>query len=289
MGEKQARDRAIAREVIKSYTYVVIWMSISIAVILFNKWLLAYSGFPYPIALTMWHMAFCSTIAFVAVRVLGVVKSHNMAPREYCKRVMPIGAWRLSLCRGRCTTCPLLNASRLLGALAPMYQPLVCCCSGRRGRRPPAHAPSLSCLGPRCSNPPLPFPSSPVPLIPPPPGLLYAGSLWLSNSSYLYLSVSFIQMTKSLMPGLVYAAGCCVGTERFRGRVALIMALIAFGVVVCAMGEVNLVVKGLVQQLTALGFEVGAWGGAWVHVGGCVDACAGGMRGWMRRCSPEGS
>jgi hypothetical protein len=25
-------------------------------------------------------------------------------------------------------------------------------------------------------------------------GLLYAGSLWLSNSSYLYLSVSFIQV-----------------------------------------------------------------------------------------------
>ena len=88
--------------------------------------------------------------------------------------------------------------------------------------------------------------------------MLYAGSLWLSNSAYLYLSVSFIQMTKSLMPGLVYAAGCFVGTERFRGNVALIMLLIAFGVVVCALGEVNLVVKGLVQQLTALGFEVRA-------------------------------
>ena len=33
-------------------------------------------------------------------------------------------------------------------------------------------------------------------------GLLYAASLWLSNSAYLYLSVSFIQMTKALMPGL---------------------------------------------------------------------------------------
>ena len=37
-------------------------------------------------------------------------------------------------------------------------------------------------------------------------GFLYAASLWLSNASYLYLSVSFIQMTKSLMPGLVYAS-----------------------------------------------------------------------------------
>jgi hypothetical protein len=91
---------------------------------------------------------------------------------------------------------------------------------------------------------------------PHPAGLLYAGSLWLSNSSYLYLSVSFIQMTKSLMPGLVYGCGCLVGTEAFKPAVALNMGLIAVGVVVCALGEVNLVLLGLLQQLTALGFEV---------------------------------
>lgn len=34
------------------------------------------------------------------------------------------------------------------------------------------------------------------------------------------------------------------------------MLLIAFGVVVCALGEANLVIKGLVQQLVALLFEV---------------------------------
>ena len=34
------------------------------------------------------------------------------------------------------------------------------------------------------------------------------------------------------------------------------MSLIAFGVVVCAYGEANLVMKGLLQQLTALLFEV---------------------------------
>ncbi len=87
-------------------------------------------------------------------------------------------------------------------------------------------------------------------------GLLYAGSLWLSNSAYLYLSVSFIQMTKSLMPGLVYASGVIVGTEKFSNATTLNMLLIAFGVLVCAYGEVNLVLKGLIQQLTALGFEV---------------------------------
>ncbi|KAJ9506998.1 hypothetical protein QJQ45_030354 [Haematococcus lacustris] len=166
----------VIKEVIRAYSYVLSWMAISIAVILFNKWLLAYSGFPFPIALTVWHMLFCSCIGFIAVRILKVVKSHNMSAREYCKRVLPIG-------------------------------------------------------------------------------LLYAGSLWLSNSSYLYLSVSFIQMTKSLMPGLVYASGVALGTEKYSQGTTLNMLLIAFGVLVCAYGEVNLVVKGLIQQLTALCFE----------------------------------
>lgn len=64
----------------------------------------------------------------------------------------------------------------------------------------------------------------------------------------------------------MYASGCVVGTERFSGIVTANMVLIAFGVVVCALGEVNLVVLGLVQQLVALGFEVrrrqGSHGGA---------------------------
>lgn len=166
----------VAKEIIKSYSYVFTWMSISISVILFNKWLLAYSGFPYPIALTSWHMLFCSTIAFMCVRVLKLVKSHNMTPRAYVRRVLPIGA-------------------------------------------------------------------------------LYAASLWLSNASYLYLSVSFIQMTKSLMPGLVYAAGIVLGTETYSRGVSANMLLIAFGVAVCALGELNLVLKGFVLQLSALGFE----------------------------------
>lgn len=87
-------------------------------------------------------------------------------------------------------------------------------------------------------------------------GVLYAASLWLSNSAYLYLSVSFIQMTKSLMPGLVYATGIFMGTEHFSRASAANMMLIAFGVVVCAIGEVNLVFKGVLQQLAALLFEV---------------------------------
>lgn len=61
-------------------------------VIVFNKWLLAFSGFPHPITLTAWHMLFCSTVGLLAVRVLGLVPSHNLSAREYTRRVLPIGA-----------------------------------------------------------------------------------------------------------------------------------------------------------------------------------------------------
>jgi hypothetical protein len=43
--------------------------------------------------------------------------------------------------------------------------------------------------------------------------------------------------------------------QKFNCASAANMALIAFGVVVCAIGEENLVLKGLMQQLTALVFE----------------------------------
>jgi hypothetical protein len=86
--------------------------------------------------------------------------------------------------------------------------------------------------------------------------------------------VSFIQMTKSLMPGLVYASGVLLGTEKYSRGVTLNMLLIAFGVVVCAIGEMNLVFKGVAQQLTALGFEVSA-----------VSACGTIASKWAAVCS----
>jgi hypothetical protein len=146
------------------------------AVIMYNKWILAYFGFPYPLALTMWHMLFCSTVAFLLVRVLRVVKSVNMSARDYRRRVLPIGA-------------------------------------------------------------------------------LYAASLWLSNSAYIHLSVSFIQMTKALMPGLVYMIGVFMRTEKYTLKVTLNMLVIAIGVGIAAYGEVNFVMIGVVEQLSSLVFE----------------------------------
>mmetsp|Transcript_31748 Transcript_31748/g.38342 ORF Transcript_31748/g.38342 Transcript_31748/m.38342 type:complete len:333 (+) Transcript_31748:405-1403(+) len=166
----------VAREVVRTLSYVGTWMVISMGVIMYNKWILAYYGFPYPLALTMWHMFFCSTIAFVMVRVLKVVKPVGMTNKDYQRRVIPIG-------------------------------------------------------------------------------MLYAASLWLSNSAYLYLSVSFIQMTKALMPGLVYLCGCTFGTEKMTGKITANMGVIAVGVAIAAYGEINFVWVGVIEQLSSLLFE----------------------------------
>ena len=48
-----------------------------------------------------------------------------------------------------------------------------------------------------------------------PIGLLFSGTLWFGNASYTYLSVSFIQMLKALMPAAVFTVGCFFGTEKF--------------------------------------------------------------------------
>jgi len=184
--ERVAARARVAKEACGAYASVLTWMSLSILVIVFNKWLLAYSGFPFPLALAAWHMLACSLFGALAVRGplapplarrLGLAAPPlNLSARDYCRRVLPVG-------------------------------------------------------------------------------LLYAGSLWLSNSAYLRLSVSFVQMTKSLMPALVYAFGCAAGTEKAGGGRAATVALIAAGVAVCALGEGELSRLGLAQQLGALACE----------------------------------
>ncbi|GIL81177.1 hypothetical protein Vretimale_12766 [Volvox reticuliferus] len=74
-----------------TYGYIVLWIFLSALVIMVNKYVLAYAGFPFPIALTLSHMAFCSAIAFVLIRT-GFVAPVNMDSRTYCRNVLPIAA-----------------------------------------------------------------------------------------------------------------------------------------------------------------------------------------------------
>ena len=61
-------SRAQFVQALATYGYVTFWILTSAGVILYNKWILTVWGFHFPITLTMWHMSFCSLVAFVLVR-----------------------------------------------------------------------------------------------------------------------------------------------------------------------------------------------------------------------------
>jgi drug/metabolite transporter (DMT)-like permease len=88
-----------------------------------------------------------------------------------------------------------------------------------------------------------------------PIGALYSLSLWFSNSAYMYLSVSFIQMLKALMPVAVYSIGIMFKKETFKSSTMMNMLSISFGVAIAAYGEARFNVTGVSLQLAAVAFE----------------------------------
>ena len=88
-----------------------------------------------------------------------------------------------------------------------------------------------------------------------PIGACYAGTLWVSNAAYIYLSVSFIQMLKALMPVAVFSVGCVFGTNRFNWGTFLNMLLVTVGVGIASYGEVNFQMIGVVFQLSSIFME----------------------------------
>lgn len=171
-------SEGVLKKIILSYTYVSIWIFLSFTVIVYNKYILDRKmyNWPYPISLTMIHMAFCSSLAYLLVRVFKLVEPVSMSWDLYFKSVVPIG-------------------------------------------------------------------------------LLYAVSLWLSNSAYIYLSVSFIQMLKALMPVAVYSIGILFKKEQFKTNVMANMVSISVGVAIAAYGEAKFDTWGVILQLGAVAFE----------------------------------
>ncbi|KAJ4890619.1 putative sugar phosphate/phosphate translocator [Raphanus sativus] len=178
MGKGHALSDGVIKKILLSYTYVAIWIFLSFTVIVYNKYILDKKlyNWPYPITLTMIHMAFCSSLAIILIKVFKIVEPVSMSRDTYLRSVVPIGA-------------------------------------------------------------------------------LYSLSLWLSNSAYIYLSVSFIQMLKALMPVAVYSIGVLLKKESFKSRTMTNMLSISFGVAIAAYGEAKFDVWGVVLQLGAVAFE----------------------------------
>ncbi|KAJ8643125.1 hypothetical protein MRB53_004873 [Persea americana] len=178
MGKGGSLNENVLKKILLSYAYVGIWIFLSFTVIVYNKYILDRKmyNWPFPISLTMIHMAFCSSIAFLLVRVLGFVEPVSMSRELYITSVVPIGA-------------------------------------------------------------------------------LYSLSLWFSNSAYIYLSVSFIQMLKALMPVAVYSISVLFKKDSFRSATMANMLSISVGVAVAAYGEAQFDGRGVGLQLAAVAFE----------------------------------
>ncbi|PQM36056.1 putative sugar phosphate/phosphate translocator [Prunus yedoensis var. nudiflora] len=178
MGKGGSLSEGVIRKILLSYTYVAIWIFLSFTVIVYNKYILDKKmyNWPFPISLTMIHMSFCASLAFVLVRVFKLVEPVTMSRDLYISSVVPIGA-------------------------------------------------------------------------------LYSLSLWLSNSAYIYLSVSFIQMLKALMPVAVYSIGVSLKKESFKTDTMVNMVSISIGVAIAAYGEARFDTWGVILQLGAVAFE----------------------------------
>ncbi|PHU14802.1 putative sugar phosphate/phosphate translocator [Capsicum chinense] len=178
MAKATAHSGGVLKKIILSYTYLAIWIVLSATVIVYNKYILDKKlyNWPFPISLTMIHMAFCSSLAFLIVRILKLVELFTLSRKVYLTCVLPIGA-------------------------------------------------------------------------------LYSLSLWLSNSAYIYLSVSFIQMLKALMPVAVYTIGILLKKDSFKKSTMCNMLAISVGVAIAAYGESKFDAYGVTLQLLAVVVE----------------------------------
>ncbi|KAK7334931.1 hypothetical protein VNO80_26698 [Phaseolus coccineus] len=82
-----------------------------------------------------------------------------------------------------------------------------------------------------------------------PIGAMFAMTLWLGNTAYLYISVAFAQMLKAIMPVAVFVLGVAVGLEVMSCKMLLIMSVISFGVLVASYGEISINWVGVVYQM----------------------------------------
>ncbi|KAJ7431329.1 TPT-domain-containing protein [Mycena latifolia] len=88
-----------------------------------------------------------------------------------------------------------------------------------------------------------------------PIGLLFSGSLIMSNSAYLYLSISFIQMLKAFTAVAVLLISWTFRTAEPNRKLAMIVCMISFGVALTSTGELHFNLLGFVIQAAAVGFE----------------------------------
>jgi len=85
-----------------------------------------------------------------------------------------------------------------------------------------------------------------------PYSVLVALDITLSNSGFLYLEASFVEMIKSSMPASVLLFSVAFGLETISCRLVIVVSLISVGLALSSYGEVNFQLTGFFLELTAV-------------------------------------
>ncbi|KAF5314530.1 hypothetical protein D9611_007190 [Ephemerocybe angulata] len=88
-----------------------------------------------------------------------------------------------------------------------------------------------------------------------PIGMLFSGSLILSNTAYLYLSVAYIQMLKAFTPVAILLISWTFRIQEPNKKLAIIVLMISTGVALTSQGELHFNLFGFLTQAAAVAFE----------------------------------
>ncbi|WWD15812.1 hypothetical protein CI109_100236 [Kwoniella shandongensis] len=167
------------RKALSAAMIIPIWIALSSAVILYNKYLYSNLDYPFPIFITSYHLG-CAAIGTRVLRattnLLDGLDRVEMTRELYLKSILPIG-------------------------------------------------------------------------------VLFSGSLILSNTAYLTLSVSFIQMLKAFTPVAILLISAAFKLQVLNHRLVLIVLLISGGCALAAYGELHFEMFGFLCQASAVIFE----------------------------------
>lgn len=67
------------RDMLNAYTWMLVWICLSISIILVNKHVIFYSGFHFPISLAFWHMFLATVTARLSVWALDLPDAISQA------------------------------------------------------------------------------------------------------------------------------------------------------------------------------------------------------------------
>jgi len=134
-----------AKSSVPAAVYIAVWIALSGAVIIFNKWILDRKNFRYPISLTTWHLIFSTAMTQIMARCTTMLESRKKIPmngRVYLRAIVPIGIFfSLSLMFSNMTYLYLSVAFiQMLKATTPVVTLLATWVLG-------THPPSLKTLG----------------------------------------------------------------------------------------------------------------------------------------------